>query len=87
MRQLITDFKEVYDLVRREILYNILNEFSILMKLVGLIKLCLSETYGRVWVGKHMSDMFPIRNGLKQQMLYLHCFSVVLSSMPLGWFR
>jgi len=22
----------------------------------------LNETYSRVWVGKHLSDMFPIRN-------------------------
>jgi len=36
------------------------------MKLVRLIKMCLNETYSRVWVGKHMSDMFPIRNVLKQ---------------------
>jgi len=28
----------------------------------------LNETcvYSRVWVGKHWSEMFPIRNGLKQ---------------------
>ena len=31
-----------------------------------LIKVCLNETCSRVWVGKHLSDMFPIRNGLKQ---------------------
>ena len=36
------------------------------MKLVKLIKLCLNETYRRVWIGKHISDIFPIRNGLKQ---------------------
>jgi len=36
------------------------------MKLVRLIKMCLTETYSRVWVGKHLSDMFPIRNSLKQ---------------------
>jgi hypothetical protein len=34
------------------------------MKLVRLIKMCLNETYGRVRVGKNLSDMFPIRNGL-----------------------
>jgi len=28
--------------------------------------MCLNETYGRVQVGKHLSDMFPIKNGLKQ---------------------
>jgi hypothetical protein len=32
-----------------------------------LIQMCLNETYGRVWVGKHLSDMFPIKNGLKQE--------------------
>jgi hypothetical protein len=36
------------------------------MKLVRLIKMCLSETYSTVRVGKNLSDMFPIRNGLKQ---------------------
>jgi len=28
--------------------------------------MCLNEAYSRVWVGKHLSDVFPIRNGLKQ---------------------
>jgi len=28
--------------------------------------MCLTETYSRVPVGKHLSDMFPVRNGLKQ---------------------
>jgi len=28
--------------------------------------MCLTETYSRVCVSKNFSDMFPIRNGLKQ---------------------
>ena len=36
------------------------------MKLVWQIKMCLTETYSRVQVGKHLSVMFPIRNGLKE---------------------
>jgi hypothetical protein len=36
------------------------------MKLVRLIRMCLSETYSRVRVGKHLSDTFPVKNGLKQ---------------------
>jgi len=36
------------------------------MKLIRLIKMCLTETYSRIQVGKNLSDMFPIRNGLKQ---------------------
>jgi len=27
----------------------------------------VGETCSRVWVGKHLSDMFPIKNGLKQR--------------------
>ena len=30
-----------------------------------LIKLCLNETYSKVRVEKHVSDMFPIKNSLK----------------------
>jgi len=66
VNQLFIDFKKAYDSVRREVLYNILIDFGIPMKLVRLIKMCLTETYSRVWVGKNLSDMFPIRNGLKQ---------------------
>jgi len=36
------------------------------MKLVRLTKMYLAETCIRVRVGKNMSDMFPIRNGLKE---------------------
>ena len=36
------------------------------MKLVRLIRICLPETYSRVQVAKNLSDMFPVRNGLKQ---------------------
>jgi hypothetical protein len=48
------------------VLYNILIEFYILMTLVRLIKMCLNETYRRVRVGKHLSDMLPVKNDLKQ---------------------
>jgi len=40
--------------------------FSISMNLERLIKMGLNETYTRVQVDKNLSDMFPIRNGLKQ---------------------
>ena len=64
--QLFVDFKKAYDSVRREVLYKILIEFGIPRKLVRLIKMSLTETYSRVRVGKDVSDMFPIRNDLKQ---------------------
>jgi hypothetical protein len=28
--------------------------------------MCLNETYSKVRIGKHLSDNFPIQNGLKQ---------------------
>jgi len=77
------DFKKAYDSVRREVLYNIPFEFGMVMKLVMLIKMCLNETYIGVWVGQHLSDMFPIRNGLKQG----DALSPLLWSTLLGEFR
>jgi hypothetical protein len=79
VHQVFIDFKEAYDSVRKMVLYNILIEFGIPMKLVRLIKMCLTETYSRVWVGKHLSDRFLIRNGLKQ--------GDALTTLPLGGFR
>ena len=58
-------------------MYNILIEFAFPMKLVKLIKMCLNETYIRVRVGKYLSDMLPIKNGLKQGDFYSHCFSTL----------
>jgi hypothetical protein len=45
---------------------NIIIEFGVPKKLIRLIKMCLTETYSRVRVGKNLSDMFPNRYGLKQ---------------------
>ena len=47
-------------------MYNILIEFGIPMKLARLIKMCLDGTYSRVRIGKHLSDMLPIKSGLKE---------------------
>jgi hypothetical protein len=63
---LFIDVKKAYDSERREVLYNTLIEFGVPMKLVSLIKMCLNETYSKVRIVKHLSDSFPIQNGLKQ---------------------
>jgi hypothetical protein len=39
LHQLFIDFKKAYEAVRREVLYNILIEFGIPMKLVRLVKM------------------------------------------------
>jgi hypothetical protein len=61
VHQLFIDFNKSYDSVRKELLYNILTEFGVSMKLVRLIQLCLSEMYINVCVGKHLSDNCPIQ--------------------------
>jgi hypothetical protein len=66
VHQLFIDFNKAYDSVSREALYNILIEYGIPKKLVRLIKMCLNVTYSRVRMGKNFSEVFPIRNGLKQ---------------------
>jgi len=38
----------------------------ILVILVRLIEMCLNETCNSVQVGKNLSEVFPIKNGLKQ---------------------
>jgi hypothetical protein len=50
--QLFIDFKKAFDSVRREVLYSILIEFVVLMKVVRLIKMCLNETYSKVHIGR-----------------------------------
>ena len=66
MHRFFINIKEAYDSVRRKVLYNILIEFGIPIQLVSLIKMCLTEMHSTVRVGKNLSDMFPLRNGLRQ---------------------
>jgi hypothetical protein len=56
VHQLLTEFKKAYDLVKREVLYNILIEYGIPTKLLRLIKTSLTETYpGRQEFVGHVS--------------------------------
>jgi hypothetical protein len=55
VNQLFIHFKKAYNSLR--------TEFGIPMKLARQINMYLNETYSRFWIGKHLSDMFPIRKG------------------------
>jgi hypothetical protein len=67
IHQLFAYFKKAYSSVWTEVLYNILVEFEIPRKLVGLIKMCLNETYSTVRIGKYQSHKFPIQHDIKQR--------------------
>jgi hypothetical protein len=54
------------DSVTLEVMYSILIESGVLLKLIRLIKMCLSETYGKSHIGKHLSNNFPVQTGQKQ---------------------
>ena len=76
--KLFVECKEACNSVGREFAYNFLIELGIHMKLVRLIKTCLTETYTGDRVGKYLSDVFPIRMFRNKEMLYCHCFSTLL---------
>jgi len=79
VHQLFIYFKKDYHSVRMEVWYNLLIKFGIPRKLVMPIKMCLSDIYSRVWVGKNLSDMFPLKNGLKKgDALFLLFFNFAL---------
>ena len=74
------DLKKAYDSVRREVLFSIPIKFGIPVKLVSLIKMCLNETYNSVWVRKHLSDMFPIKN--EEWFKKKRCFIAIVFQLP-----
>ena len=47
-------------------MHNSVIECVINLKLVILTKKWLNEVYNRVWVGKHMFVVLPIRNSMKK---------------------
>jgi hypothetical protein len=77
-RKVLLDIVVSLTSVRRRVLYIILIEVGVHMKQVRLIKMCLNETYSKVHIGRHLSDSFPIKNGLNQRDVLSHCFSTSL---------
>jgi hypothetical protein len=50
VHQLFIDFKKANDSVRRKVLYIILIELGVPLKLVRLIKICLNETRSKIHI-------------------------------------
>ena len=63
---------------------NILIEYGITTKVVRVTKMCLNETYNRLWVGKHLSDIFPIKNVLKDGDVLTPTLFNFASEYPIG---
>jgi hypothetical protein len=63
--RLFIEFKKTYNLVRRELLFSILVDFGVTMKLFRLIGVCLNKSYGNICIGTYLCDNFPIQNDLK----------------------
>jgi hypothetical protein len=78
VHQVFIDFEKAYDSVRRELLYNILTEFSVLIKLIRLIRMSLNETYSKFRVRKINRIHFLFRMVWRKEMMYSHCFSTLL---------
>jgi hypothetical protein len=66
VHQAFVDFKTAYDLVRREVFYNMHIEFGVQMKVLRLIRMCFNKMYSKFRIAKHLSDSSPIQNGLKE---------------------
>jgi hypothetical protein len=56
VQQIFIDFRQAYDSGRSLVLYIILSDFRISRKLVGLIKMCLNETFSAVCISQNLSE-------------------------------
>lgn len=66
IHQLFVDFKAAYDSVIRRMLWRVMEEFGIPIKLISLTKLTLSGANSRVRIRNKLSDAFDIEEGLRQ---------------------
>jgi hypothetical protein len=73
-RHLFIDLRKAYDLIRSEVLYYILIEFGVPMKLVSMkgIRIC-----SKICIGKHSAIIFLCKS-LKQGDALLTLFSTLL---------
>jgi hypothetical protein len=87
VHQLSIDFKKAYDQLGGKHY----TTFSLSLEypgyLVGLIKMCLNETYSTVRIGKNLTDNFTIENGLKQGDALLPLLLNLVWNMPSGGFK
>jgi sorting nexin-29 len=64
---LFIDYKQAYNSINREVLWNALITFGIPAKIVKMIKLCMSKTRCIVRFNHYISDEFEVKTGLQQR--------------------
>ncbi|KAL4152688.1 hypothetical protein QTP88_000521 [Uroleucon formosanum] len=63
---LFIDYKQAYNSINREVLWDTLITFGIPAKIVKMIKLCMNKTRCKVRFNQHISDEFEVKTGLRQ---------------------
>jgi hypothetical protein len=66
MWQLFIDFKNAYESIHRDSLYNNIYKFGFSKKLIALTKMCMKNTKYRVRTQNVTSETFTVETGLKQ---------------------
>jgi hypothetical protein len=69
VHQLFIGFKKAYGSIIEEVLYNVVIELDVPMKLVRLINICLNEPYIKARIGEHLIR-FLFRMHYNKEMLY-----------------
>ena len=90
IHQLFVDFKQAYDSIRRNIIFNIMEEFGIPRKLIRLTKATLTATKCKIMIQGALSDPFDIDTGLRQgdrlsTILFNLALEKVIRAMSINW--
>lgn len=90
IHQLFIDFKQAYDSIDRQALFDIMNEFGIPTKLINLTKATLTDTRCKILVDNTLSDVFSIVTGLRQgdklsTILFNLALEKVVRAMSINW--
>lgn len=60
------DFSKAYDSINRNRLWKMMEKYGIPDKIIQLAKMCISESKGKVKIGKEYTDTFDINTGVRQ---------------------
>lgn len=70
LRLLFTDIKQVYDSIKRKLLWKNMKKSGIPSKLVRMMKTCIEGSRRKIKFGNNYSEKFDTTVGLKQEMSY-----------------